>query len=93
MKAKGWDRLKWGVVFWTVGDGGRHRKLLGTGCNCPPPSPHYAGEPTRPLLFDRKKDAVAWCRAKRAQYRTRTDHLRRWRFTPVRVREQIAVMA
>lgn len=48
----------------------------------------YPGEPNRPLVFGRRGDARAWCRAQHAKYRGRHDCCGAWRFRPVRMQER-----
>jgi len=89
MKPREWNRVLWGVMFTS----GREDAplLLGQAWNDPQPQSLYPGEPTRTLVFTTRKDARAWCRARREKYRERTDCCALWRFTPVRVRERVSV--
>src|SRR3990167_7561463 len=84
-----WDRLLWGVEFYSVGDPPRDRlTILGTGWSHVRAG-DYAGEPTRPLLFMTRADARHWCAKKLATYAGRTDRRAAWRFRPIRVRETV----
>lgn len=51
--------------------------------------PQYEGEPSRVMLFNTRKEARAWCKAKNEMYGARQDLCRDWRFRPVRVRETV----
>lgn len=48
-------------------------------------APAYPGEPTRPLVFETRALARAWCREKQATFAGRTDACAAWRFRPVKL--------
>jgi hypothetical protein len=89
-----WDRKLWGIHF--QGSLKEPPRLIGAAWDDKArmaPS-YYLGEPTRALLFQTRSHARAWCDARHAEYmRYDADHVcRRWRFTPVRVRETVAAI-
>jgi len=82
-------RRLWGVVVYHAGAADIGKDMIGplyTGWDNHVEAPRYAGEPTRPLYFVTKRDAIAWCRAKEASY-AKHPTCYRWRFAPVRVTE------
>lgn len=90
VKKRPWhSRLQWGVQF-TNADG--DTELLFSGWEHRARLSRYPGEPSRALLFTTRKTAAAWCQEKRKKFHDRTDHLKKWRFTPVRVRESFEVI-
>lgn len=90
---KSWDRYLWGIRF--RGADPRDRDLLiGSAWNDPRAAGHHPDEPTRPMLFCTRAQARSWCAKKMAIYANHPegDILRRWRFTPARVRERVEVV-
>ncbi|OGP46224.1 MAG: hypothetical protein A3K30_03900 [Deltaproteobacteria bacterium RBG_13_51_10] len=81
-----WDRLLWGVEFSQPDE---RPFLVGEGWATYPAQPLYAGQPTRALLFDTRKQAREWCRKKEAGYAGHQNGCAKWRFRPVRVREGV----
>ncbi len=73
-----WNGLLWGIRS------GATSGVLGRGWT--ESKPHHDGEPYRALLFNTRREARDWCRAKREQRASNCEH---WRFTPVRVRETV----
>jgi len=52
--------------------------------------PLYDGEPTEPLLFRTKKQAMGWCKARNTEYRFSTDAIvRQWRMRVCRVQRTV----
>lgn len=85
-----WDRRLWGVLLDTGSDFAPH--LVGAIWDDELRDRyHYAGEPTRPLLFQTRAQARAWCRRRMALWRARPNCVATWALRPVRVRETIAI--
>ena len=86
-----WDRKLWGVEFFTP----RFREplLLGSMWDdvVRERKDVYAGEPTRALLFQTRRDARAWCRKQLAEW-AKNESTRDWKVTAVRVRETVALI-
>lgn len=82
----GWrPRISWGVSLrgnddmpFLIGDRW-HRNVVH--------KPRFEGERPRPLLFETRAQARAWCAEQHARYRGRNDSAGAWRFGVVRVRE------
>lgn len=89
-KPNPWDRRLWGVLFHT---GSVYEPLLlgATWDDDLRNRAYYPGEPTRPLLFQTRAQARAWCRRQMDQWRGRKDYAARWTVRPVRVRELIDI--
>lgn len=84
-----WDRKLWAVVHSSP----THDDLLVLGDAWHALRPDfYPGEASRTLLFNTKREAATWCRAKRAEYADRTDFVAKWRFTPLRVRQKVTAL-
>ncbi len=67
--------------------------ILFKGWICKPIKPLYDGEPTEPLLFRTKRQAMAWCKARNAAYQASTDHIvQQWRMRVCRVARTIEAM-
>lgn len=83
-----WTRPLWAIRFKSKSDA----FLIGTAWakerNAFPCHPE---EPSRALLFLKRRQALAWCAVRNAEYKSRSegDICRVWRFTPVRVTESI----
>lgn len=77
------NRVLWGARF-TGHDG---RSFLCGEAWHKPRAEAYPGEPTRPLSFRSRDQARAWCAVQMAEWKTRTDSLRKWHVRAVRVRE------
>lgn len=89
---RAWDRLLWGVELRSPRS---EPLLLGAGWDgVYRTRESYPGESTRALTFQTRKAALAWCRAKRANYSTHPvgDVCKAWRFVPVRVRETVQIV-
>jgi hypothetical protein len=81
-----WVRMHWAIVFKTNFD---RYSMIGTtwdkrGREVP------KTEPTRPLLFRTRKQAVDWCREQNAYWHS-TDYGKKWRVKPVRVIESVSI--
>jgi hypothetical protein len=76
-----WNRNLWGVEMSTARDS---PILLGQAWHTQNHPAFYAGEPTRALLFDTRKQARAWCVQKLSGWIGKG-----WRLTPVRVIETV----
>ena len=87
-----WNRRLWGILFVSRARPGTvDRQIIGAAWERPRPA-QYPGEPTRCLLFDTRKTAREWCKRKNAEFTGHAD-LRKWRWkvSPVRVREIVAL--
>ena len=85
-----WNRKLWGVLFTSGLD--EPPRLIGQLWNSS--EANYSGhadEPTRPLLFNTRVHARAWCQRMNARWRARgkDDCVSLWRVRPVRVRETV----
>lgn len=80
-----WDRKQWGVVFTSPRS---KPMLLGALWDNNTRRDFYEGESTRVLLFSTRKAARKWCATKKANCTVDG-----WRFSPVRVRELVTVIA
>ena len=84
-----WNRKLWGVQL-TVSD--KSTRLIGQSWDhihvC-----RHDGEPPRAMLFETRRQARMWCKAKHAQYADRPvyDLCREWRFRAVRVVETVTI--
>lgn len=85
-----WNRRLWGVLFHSGSVCAPH--LLGAIWDDDLRArAYYPGEPTRPLLFQTRAQARAWCRPRMQEWRARKDLVARWTVRPVAVREIIHV--
>ena len=80
-----WDRKLWGVEVTTRAD--RKPFLIGTAWNGNSGA-HYAGEPSRALMFTTRAEARTWCFNKKADL-SNSDLCRHWKLRPERVRETV----
>lgn len=86
-KPNPWDRRMWGVAIHFHDDSSP--RLIGSLWDqelCD--RYHYAGEPTRPLLFKTRAQARAWCRRNMDGWGPGRPT---WALRPVRVRETISI--
>lgn len=83
-----WDRILWGVLFksekkdYTLIGGAWHKAMV---------ADRYEGEPSRPILFEARKEARKWCQEMNEKYKEFPWPCNTWKFKPVRVRELITV--
>lgn len=77
-----WNNIYWGVLFRCPGTG---PFLVGETWHKVRP-PAYDGEPLRPLLFNTRKQARAWCAAEMTRYASAPQTYLNWRVRAVRVR-------
>ncbi len=75
-----WNSKLWGVKF--TGSQG-DTMILGTLWHCR--APHYAGAPTRTLLFTTRKAAREWCKSRNDKWPVKL----KWHVRPVRVLETV----
>jgi len=85
MNKNPWHRKLWAVEFSSPID--KPPFLIGTDWEVMSRPVRYPGEPTMALLFQTRKLARAWCKARMESYEDL-----RWRFRPVRVIERVDVV-
>ena len=82
-----WNRKLWGVEFSSLGE---KPILIGAGWMRELPNrPLYPGCPTRPILFETRRQARDWCSDKQATSRARGGVCAKWSYRAVRVQETV----
>ena len=80
---KPWDNMLWDSMLWGVTFSSQKTSPILIGRTWGGHfGEHYAGEPTRPLLFNTRREAQAWCKEKNGNGCIR--------FRAVRVREVVS---
>ena len=83
-----WNRTFWGVQF--ISDLENEAPiLLGSLWRTEVRNVPYPDEPSRPILFRTRSAARNWCKTRMEENSKRLDFISRWKFRPVKVREQV----